>query len=234
MSTINESLLALKAGTATNKQYSLITSTGLRHLNSFTQPLDVKEDVVQTSITKFYYSDFNIELSSPITYYINILKNEMLMVIKSNNTQKRIPPNNLVRESNTLVNGELLSIFDLLSEDIQEEPEIDLNGVFVTPDALLDKIYILILENNLEFLYETVYNNLSYDELCVKFDVKLHTVKNRIFSQKQTLMKLLTNTNKFVDYNKKQKAKGKSKQVYDPEKAKYYRELYKQKNNTDV
>lgn len=232
---LNEALITLKAGTANQQQYDMIEKYALNCLHTFNYSYEEKQDLVIESMTKFHYSDYTEDKSLPITYFTTVVKNEAINYnIKINGTTVRIPKNNIVRESNTIVNGELLSIFDIIADDSVDiisllSPEIDSN-------ALLEQIDTLILEHDLKFVRDVVYNDLSYKDLMVKYDMNEHTVKNKVRSDKQKLKLLLTGTNDYVkQYNKikndpdklKEKAV-KAKKNYDPVKAKYYRDLYKQ------
>ena len=242
---IKQASTDLVNGNLTTKVYNVIQTNLQWFLRGYKIPkhLDV-DDIISVVITKAYNNrhQFNSELSLPITWLYTIARYEVESENKKqNNRQIRIPEtcfaDNQIQTDHGIVN-----IFETL--DLEDDAS-SFNMLFNDSGDISVILYEFILENNLSILEEFLYNNLSMKEICDKHNLPMHTVKNKIRSQRLLCIENFTGTKQNAIYttipsvakNPEKKCSVKTldkrKETYQNNKeyAKEYREKNKEKYN---
>lgn len=170
---INDCLLLLKQDNITQNYFNKLNvycHTYLKRISNDKLILDDINDITSISYTHWIkIESYDDSQSKPITYFTTILKNNFLLHLKRKMKLNEYSIDNIIKEDQTYG--------DMLTDDI-----ID------TQQHLEDQENLNMLQSHIEqhylILFDYTYNNLSYEQLAIKFKLPKQTISNTIRAQR--------------------------------------------------
>ena len=146
----------------------------------FKQFMHIDEDLIQNAVLEIckVHHEYDPSKSKKETYMCFILKNTVLMKYNKENKYKH----HSLQDKVTAGSDERKTYEDIIAVDNEEYTE-DYNVYKILEVIKTDK--------DLYLLKSRVVDQLSYDELCIKYDKPDHWVKNNLHTQRNLLKKMI-------------------------------------------
>lgn len=202
---LEEALLGFINGNSKQVYYDRIINYSKQYVLPINESIE-KEDIIIDALARFYEyrKSFDNTKSNIITYWTNYLKMNSKSIHQTETRQKRIPSKLLQRDEVRTSSNDIINLFDIIDDDT-----FIIDTLLNDSNDVTEDLKQFILENNLDVLYTFFYTknyvksvnshirrevlhkeeNMTYEKLTEIFDLPLYQVKNKIYHQKQFVIK---------------------------------------------